>query len=240
MSMQRHTRSLRRAVAAISFVGALALAVAQARAGEALWTEQERPTAEAVPPGPSFAGLAAGLTPAVVTVEVVQRAKTSGGGPDMSPFFGGPLPGGPMPPRQAQGLGSGVVIRRDGLILTNHHVVEDAEEIHVTFEAADGTRTSRPARVLGKAPDYDVALLQAKDVAGAQAAPLGDSDRVQIGDWVMAIGTPFGLSHSVSVGIISAKDRRDVAPSGRQGVYDFLQTDASINPGNSGGPLINT
>jgi serine protease Do len=95
------------------------------------------------------------------------------------------------------------------------------------------------AKVLGTAPDYDVALLQTEKRASATAAYLGDSDNIQIGDWVMAVGNPFGLSHSVSVCIISAKERRDISPSGRRGLYDFIQTDASINPGNSGGPLVN-
>jgi serine protease Do len=95
------------------------------------------------------------------------------------------------------------------------------------------------AKVLGTAPEYDVALIQTEEDAKAPATYLGDSDNVEIGDWVMAVGNPFGLSHSVSTGIISAKERRDIAPSGRTGLYDFLQTDASINPGNSGGPLIN-
>jgi serine protease Do len=96
------------------------------------------------------------------------------------------------------------------------------------------------AKVLGTAPEYDVALIKTEGNANAAVAFLGNSDGVSIGDWVMAIGNPFGLAHSVSAGIISAKERRDIAPSGRRGLYDFLQTDASINPGNSGGPLINT
>ena len=95
------------------------------------------------------------------------------------------------------------------------------------------------AKVLGAAPEYDVALIKTDENANAALTYLGNSDDMRIGDWVMAVGNPFGLSHSVSVGIISAKERRDIAPSGRHGLYNFLQTDASINPGNLGGPLIN-
>jgi serine protease Do len=103
----------------------------------------------------------------------------------------------------------------------------------------DGSERQVRAEVLGVAPEYDVALLKAKESPNLEVAVLGDSDTTEIGDWVMAIGNPFGLTHSASVGIISAKERREVMPSGRQGLYDFLQTDASINPGNSGGPLLN-
>ena len=131
------------------------------------------------------------------------------------------------------------MVDAEGYILTNQHVVENAEAIEVTFARPDGSEKSLSATVVGSAPDYDVALLKTEERPDAPITYLGDSDSVKIGDWVMAIGNPFGLSHSVSVGIISAKGRRDIAPSGRRGLYNFLQTDASINPGNSGGPLVN-
>jgi len=127
------------------------------------------------------------------------------------------------------------------MILTNNHVIEDADVIEVVFDGGEDGERVLEAKVLGTAPEYDVALLQTKEDAEAPTISyLGDSDVMEIGDWVMAVGNPFGLSHSVSVGIISAKERRQIAPSGRQGLYNFIQTDASINPGNSGGPLINT
>ena len=138
-----------------------------------------------------------------------------------------------------QGIGTGFVISEDGLILTNNHVIEKADSIEVTFANTDGSERTLSAQVLGAAPDYDVALIKTDEDAKASVTYLGNSDDMRIGDWVMAVGNPFGLSHSVSVGIISAKERRDIAPSGRRGLYNFLQTDASINPGNSGGPLIN-
>src|SRR5207244_1469452 len=95
------------------------------------------------------------------------------------------------------------------------------------------------AKVVGLDPRGDVALIKIDAKRSFPFLPLGDSSAMQVGDWVVAIGNPFGLAHSVSVGIVSAKDRRDIQPSGRTGLYDFIQTDASINPGNSGGPLLN-
>ena len=226
---------------------------APAHAGSAaLWAERQG-SGPALALVPNFSALAENVTPAVVSIQVDQKVEMTRqlppgmqGGP-FEFFFRGPGglggPGGPGGPEghefHNQGIGSGVVIREDGLVLTNYHVVENADDIQITFELADGTKETRPGKVLGSAPDYDVALVQMQDNAKVPFAYLGDSDGVKIGDWAMAIGTPFGLSHSVSVGIISAKDRRDIAPSGRAGLYDFLQTDASINPGNSGGPLIN-
>ncbi|HSI05144.1 MAG TPA: Do family serine endopeptidase [Myxococcota bacterium] len=190
---------------------------------------------------PNFAALAKQVTPAVVSISVEARTKMSRGrgGQDFH-WFGPEGPGQRGPDRDfAKGLGSGFVIRPEGLILTNNHVVEDAERIEVTIEYPNGGERKLSAKVLGTAPEYDVALIQTEEDAKAPVAYLGDSDAVEIGDWVMAVGNPFGLSHSVSTGIISAKERRDIAPSGRSGLYDFLQTDASINPCNSGGPLIN-
>jgi serine protease Do len=126
-----------------------------------------------------------------------------------------------------QGLGSGVVIDAEGFILTNAHVIEGAAAIHVRTEDGDDI----DAAVVGRDPDTDLALLKAADSSGLRPAPLGDSDRAQPGEWVVAIGSPFGLHHTVTTGILSAKARGD--GSG----LDFLQTDAAVNPGNSGGPL---
>ncbi len=235
---------------AIAFTLALFLAgSAQARSSN-LWTEKKSsqvPLAQV----PDFSTLAAQAMPAVVSISVEQRMRLSSmkrrGAQDpfdyFHRFFGPGMPGAPSMPngqdRVSKGIGTGFVISKDGLILTNNHVVENADKIEVTFMGADGNERTEEARVLGTAPRYDVALLETIDKANAPITYLGDSDDMRIGDWVMAIGNPFGLSHSVSVGIISAKDRREIAPSGRAGFYNFLQTDASINPGNSGGPLIN-
>lgn len=142
-------------------------------------------------------------------------------------------------PSPREGLGSGFVIdAAEGLILTNNHVVDGGTQIDVTVEVADGSRQTLSAKLIGKAPDFDVALLKTEKPLSVPALQLGDSDQLRVGEWVMAVGNPFGLSQSMSVGIISGKHREDMNPSGHQGVYDFLQTDASINPGNSGGPLV--
>ena len=187
---------------------------------------------------PDFADLAAQVMPAVVSIQVEQQVRVPLG---QDPFGFFHFYGQQAPRDFAnKGIGSGFVIDREGLILTNHHVIDQADSIVVTLAQPDGGERSLTAKVVGSAPDYDVALLRTEQPAAAPyAMPLGDSGATRIGEWVMAVGNPFGLDHSVSVGIISAKDRRDVAPSGKQGLYDFLQTDASINPGNSGGPLIN-
>lgn len=139
--------------------------------------------------------------------------------------------------RIARGLGTGFIINRNGEVLTNDHVIAGAELIEVQLD--DGRRY--PASVIGRDPRVDVALLRLK-VPGVDVtpAPLGNSDTLEVGDWVLAIGNPFGLSQTVTAGIVSAKGRtgRDV-PLDPAGYYSFIQTDASINPGNSGGPLIN-
>ena len=135
-----------------------------------------------------------------------------------------------------EGLGSAFVYDPDGLILTNNHVIENATDIRVTFE----DKRELKATVVGRDPPTDVALLRV-DAKGLPYLSLGDSEAVRVGDWVVAIGNPFGLSHTVSAGIVSAKGRTgtDVRGLGdSSGYYNFIQTDASINPGNSGGPLL--
>jgi serine protease Do len=136
----------------------------------------------------------------------------------------------------AQGLGTGFVVdAKNGIILTNNHVIENAQEIEV--QLSDQRRF--PGKVVGTDSRTDIAVVRI-DAKGLHPLPLGDSDTIEVGDWVVAIGNPFGLSHTVSAGIISAKGRtRDDVPLDPSGMYDFLQTDASINPGNSGGPLLN-
>jgi serine protease Do len=132
-----------------------------------------------------------------------------------------------------KGVGTGFVIDRDGVILTNAHVVEQGR---ITVQLADARELE--AKVVGKDARTDIAVLRV-DAHDLPVAALGDSDAVEVGDWVLAIGNPFGLTHTVSVGIVSAKGRtRDDVPLDPSGYYDFLQTDASINPGNSGGPLL--
>jgi serine protease Do len=135
-----------------------------------------------------------------------------------------------------EGEGSAFIYDPAGLILTNHHVVEDAAEIRVVL----GNDRQMRAKVVGIDAPTDIAVLRVQ-VQGLPFLPLGDSDTARVGDWVVAIGNPFGLAHTVSAGIVSAKERtgQDVRGLGDEtGYYNFIQTDASINPGNSGGPLI--
>jgi serine protease Do len=188
---------------------------------------------------PDFASLAKKLGPSVVNISTTQVRRTAEQAPapfgDGDPlgqfwerFFGGPIPRGPQ---RQNGLGSGFIIDRDGTILTNYHVVDGAQKIVVKL--SDGR--SFDAKVLGKDQKTDIAIIKIGAGQDLPAAALGDSERLEVGEWVMAIGNPFGLDHTVTSGIVSAKGRHIGA-----GPYeDYIQTDASINPGNSGGPLIN-
>ena len=180
-----------------------------------------------------FADLAERVSPAVVNIRTSQ---TVTGMPQIprqfEDYFGFPFGGRQRQPHKREGAGSGFVISRDGYIVTNNHVIEDSDEIFVAF--TDGTEL--PASIAGRDPKTDIALIKVEADRELLAIALGDSDSVRPGDWVVAIGNPFGLEHTVTAGIISAKHRRDVVG----GSYDdFIQTDAAINPGNSGGPLIN-
>jgi serine protease Do len=156
-----------------------------------------------------------------------------GFGPQSGPGFGpqggqerGMPHGMPMP----MGQGSGFVISPDGYIVTNHHVVGDADHVRVTL--SDGRKFD--AKLAGSDPDTEIALIKV-DATGLPTIPLGDSDQLRVGEWVLAIGSPFGLEHSVTSGIVSARGRGNV---GIVDYADFIQTDAAINPGNSGGPLL--
>ncbi len=186
---------------------------------------------------PDFISLVKKLGPSVVNVSTTEIRKATQEGPGSGDdqmgqfferFFGAPAPRGPQ---RRGGQGSGFIIDNDGTILTNYHVVDGAQKIVVTL--ADGK--SHNAKVIGKDQKSDIAVIKIDAGHALPAANLGDSDRLEVGEWVMAIGNPFGLDHSVTSGIVSAKGRNIGA-----GPYDnFIQTDASINPGNSGGPLIN-
>ena len=188
---------------------------------------------------PSFKPLVSALAPTVVNVSAEIEVEGDPQSEELREFFRrffGPraLPPGGQGPRQKQAsLGSGFIVDPEGFVLTNNHVVQNASNIRVTFQ--DGKE--REASIVGRDPQTDLALLKVKNEEGQrfQAVQMGDSDSLNEGDWVMAIGNPFGLSHTVTVGIVSAKGRVIGA-----GPYDdFIQTDASINPGNSGGPLFN-
>ena len=193
----------------------------------------------------SFADLAERLSPAVVNISTSQTVERPGFTPQVpelppgSPFedffkdFFDRRGGDDPSPRKVQSLGSGFVIDPQGYIVTNNHVIENADEISINF--ADGS--SADAELVGTDPKTDIALLKLIETPEAPLdfVEFGDSDRSRVGDWVIAIGNPFGLGGSVSAGIISARNR-DIS----SGPYDdFIQTDAAINRGNSGGPLFN-
>ncbi len=176
---------------------------------------------------PVFTDLAREIIPSVVHIaSVIEGPRPAV--PPGHPFFGGPGGGG-----KAVGLGSGFVIDREGHILTNNHVVANASKVTVTFT---DSKTEYLAEVVGTDPLTDIALIKVVDPPKhLKPVPFGDSDALEVGEWVVAIGSPFGLRSTVTAGIVSAKNRNIGA-----GRYDhFIQTDASINPGNSGGPLVN-
>ncbi|MBL9000722.1 MAG: Do family serine endopeptidase [Phycisphaerae bacterium] len=190
----------------------------------------------------AFRSAAARIDPSVVSIMVTKKAESPMmvGGPELPEefkrFFGGRLPGAQLPsqPRsmpKARGEGSGVIVSDDGRILTNNHVIHDAETI--TVKLSDGREL--PAALTGADPETDLAVIKI-EASGLTAARIGSSDALQPGDWVVAVGSPFGLDHTVTAGVVSAKSRADV---GLNTFEDFIQTDAAINPGNSGGPLIN-
>ena len=196
---------------------------------------------------PQFTDLAKEAGNAVVNIYTVKTVDT----PRMQEFFNGlPKDGHPFgdffdqfkeffgnnfdQSRKQRSLGSGFIISNDGLIVTNNHVVKGADEIKVKFRAGEEEK-SFPAEVIGTDSETDLALISIDADIDLPVLEFGDSNEMEVGQWVMAIGNPFGLDHTVTAGIISAKGRVIGA-----GPYDnFLQTDASINPGNSGGPLLN-
>jgi serine protease Do len=190
----------------------------------------------------SFADLAEKLLPSVVNISTTQMVKKRDRGPEIPQF----PPGSPFEeffkdffdrnrpdsaPRKAKSLGSGFIIDPSGFIVTNNHVIEDAEEVTVILH----DDTNLKAKIIGRDTKTDLALLKVEPKTPLPAVPWGDSDKVRVGDWVVAIGNPFGLGGTVTAGIISALKRNI-----NSGPYDsYLQTDASINRGNSGGPMFN-
>jgi serine protease Do len=215
------------------------------------WGEEEStPTAAAPTPAPEaqgqalvgglpdFAHLADKLDPAVVNISTTSQGEgppqMGGGHGDPREFwepferFFGPMPRRPFKQRS---LGSGFIINKDGFILTNNHVIENADEIVVKLS----NEKEYKAKVIGRDPKTDLAVIKIDGATDLSTVTLGDSENLRVGEWVMAIGNPFGLEHTVTAGIVSAKGRYI-----GQGSYDnFIQTDAAINPGNSGGPLVN-
>lgn len=217
---------------AVRLMGALILGMAVAF-GPATLTE-----ARGAPE--SFADLAEQISPAVVNITTSSIVSTSAEDlpklPDGSPFqdffdeFMDRQGNGETEPRRSEALGSGFVISEDGYIVTNNHVIEGADEIEIEFYSGDRL----PAKIVGKDPKTDIALLKVDSETPLAFVPFGDSDLMRVGDWVVAMGNPLGQGFSVSAGIVSARNRE------LSGTYDdYIQTDAAINKGNSGGPLFN-
>jgi serine protease Do len=199
---------------------------------------------------PDFTDLVEQVGPSVVNIRTMEKIKTGGPGGGGSAdeqmqeflrrFFGQPMPNAPGAPRQAprqnrpheeeqpRGVGSGFILTTDGYVMTNAHVVEGADEVIVTLT----DKREFKAKIVGADKRTDVAVVKI-EASGLPAVKIGDVSRLKVGEWVMAIGSPFGLENSVTAGIVSAKQRDT-------GDYlSFIQTDVAINPGNSGGPLIN-
>ena len=233
-------------------LGAAALFSGGALAGVTAWSAGERlvaapaaasPAAEgrgaaAAAPAPvsSYADVVSAVTPAVVTIRTERTLSptlTQGQDDPFAEFFGRRGPRREMPSQKQRGLGSGIIVSADGYILTNHHVVEDASSLQV--ELSD--RRVLEATLVGQDPASDLAVVK---VAGSSlpVLPFGDSDRMRVGDVVLAVGNPLGVGQTVTMGIVSAKGRATGLGDGS--FEDFLQTDAPINQGNSGGALVNT
>ncbi len=242
------TRSLAVAgVAAVAFAGCLkeGNGVSSSHASSAMPATTAAATVVAPPSArpalPDFSGLVEAVGPAVVNISVTSVQKTSGDNPfaddpfyDFLRRFGMPAPGqgggGNAQPRVTQGIGSGFIVSADGFVLTNAHVVADATE--VTVKLTD--KREFKAKVIGVDRRTDVALIRI-DGKNLPNVKLGDAEHAKVGEWVVAVGSPFGFENTVTAGIISAKSRR--LPD--ETFVPFIQTDVAINPGNSGGPLFN-
>jgi serine protease Do len=237
--MCKPNRTARKALGAIVMTAALFLAISIPRLAVNSWAVSSGQST--IPE--SFSTLAKTVSPAVVNISTVKTIK--GGGPVFRHFYQSPW--GDQDPfkdffdkffgdeqqreYKQRSLGSGFIIDKDGYIVTNNHVITGADEIKVKVNSGK----EYDAKIIGRDPSTDIALIKIKADSNYSVAVFGDSDALKVGQWVVAIGSPFGLEHTVTAGIVSAKGR--VIGSGPYD--DFIQTDASINPGNSGGPLIN-
>jgi Do/DeqQ family serine protease len=173
--------------------------------------------------------------PAVVKIETIRTSQEEITDPFFNdPFFRQFFGNLPNRPREERGLGSGFIYSSEGYIITNEHVINGANSIEVTIQ---GFKEPLPAAVVGADFDLDLAVIKVRAGKPLPTLKIGDSDKVKVGNWVIAIGNPFGLDHTVTVGVISAKGR-PISVENRN-YKNLLQTDASINPGNSGGPLLN-
>lgn len=178
----------------------------------------------------AFRNVAKSVTPSVVTVETIYESDLAD--EEVHPYF---RFFGPQDDSPAKGAGSGIIYDEKGHIITNNHVIEGASEIEVVL--SDGTRVE--AELVGTDPQTDLAVIRFADYQDFIHAKVGNSDRIQVGDWVIAIGNPLGFSHTVTHGIISAKGRSGLRDASEEAYENFIQTDAAINQGNSGGALCN-
>jgi len=218
------------------FVIALVMAGLMLTTGQQLAGASKSPSAPRMIPD-NFSALAEQVGPAVVNIQVEKTAGETGMRPQFrgnpfgderfKEFFGGQQ----QPERKQGGLGTGFIIDKTGLIITNNHVVEDADTIKVKLK----DEREFDAKVVGRDPQTDLALIKIDAKGELPVARLGRSAELKVGEWVLAVGSPFGLEQTVTAGIVSAKGRA----IGSGPYDDFIQTDASINPGNSGGPLVN-
>ncbi len=188
-------------------------------------------------PEVSFSELAAKVTPAVVHISAEIVVKSQPFLPFNDPFFREFFKDMPEVENKNTSLGSGFIFNKDGYIVTNNHVIRDAQNITVVLQ--DGREfKGDDVEIVGTDERTDIAVLKIKTKDDLPYIPFGDSDKLQVGDWVMAVGNPFGFDGTVTVGVVSAKNRSNLSMRGAPVYQDFIQTDASINPGNSGGPLV--
>src|SRR5690348_1465454 len=252
--MSNRILQIRRSVALVSLAAALvvggALAWAIGSSGHTVLGAGNPVTLRVAgnsPAGPvnlneGFASVVEPLLPAVVNIstsKVVknqQRGENPFSDPFFRQFFGNPFGDEQQPREQREhSLGSGVIVNPDGYILTNNHVVDGASDVQVTLS----DKRQLKAKIVGTDPRTDIAVLKIP-ASNLSTVTLGDSTKAKVGDLVLAIGDPFGIGETVTMGIVSATGRRDLRLEGPEGYEDFIQTDASINPGNSGGALVNT
>ena len=241
--MIRKTRVLAIILASIAAGVVLTAGINVSPIARALWGDKEKPVIVPAAAAPRLVPLDIPplfkeVSPAVVNISTTQVVKLNR--PRMRNPFGQQDPFdeffnnyfGRMPREQKRkSLGSGFIVSPDGYILTNNHVVEKADEVTVTLLDKEEFK----AKVIGTDPKIDIALIKIDAKKKLPSVALGDSDKLEVGEWVLAIGNPFALGHTATAGIVSAKGR--IIGSGPYD--DFIQTDASINPGNSGGPLFN-
>lgn len=255
LPMNRSAKSLRKYIPLILLGGLLGATTAAFAGGkseknkpvpEVKLTVDDTPVARDGRIAASFAPVVRKVSPSVVQVYTVQKGKVINSGmvpgfqiPGFPQFFGEEGPFGQAPGRQfrtpaQRGAGSGVIVTKDGYILTNNHVVDGADELNV--KTADGREFK--AKVVGKDPKTDVAVIKV-EASDLPAIAIADSEKIEVGDLVLAVGNPFGLGQTVTMGMVSATGRatRELADLPYQ---DFIQTDAAINPGNSGGALVDT